>query len=70
MDSNLFLNVFYLISVAIPSIGPQYQVFQAAPGTKLMEENKMHPMEHVLNPIAVQTDPNGAPITPPPFQVI
>lgn len=54
--------------VAIPSIGPQYQVFQAAPGTKLMEENKMHPMEHVLNPIAVQTDPNGAPITPPPFQ--
>ncbi|XP_051899185.1 RNA-binding protein 47 isoform X5 [Pristis pectinata] len=59
--------------VAIPSIGTQYQVFQAAPGTKLMEENKMHPMEHVLNPIAVQTDPNGAPIipsvsTPPPFQ--
>ncbi|XP_069780973.1 RNA-binding protein 47 isoform X2 [Narcine bancroftii] len=60
-------------AVAIPSIGTQYQVFQAAPGTKLMEENKMHPMEHVLNPIAVQTDPNGAPIipsvsTPPPFQ--
>ncbi|XP_062899338.1 RNA-binding protein 47 isoform X6 [Mobula hypostoma] len=59
--------------VAIPSIGTQYPVFQAAPGTKLMEENKMHPMEHVLNPIAVQTDPNGAPIipsvsTPPPFQ--
>ncbi|XP_032883452.1 RNA-binding protein 47 isoform X7 [Amblyraja radiata] len=58
----------YFAKVAIPSIGPQYQVFQAAPGTKLMEENKMHPMEHVLNPIAVQTDPNGAPITPPPFQ--
>ncbi|XP_072108929.1 RNA-binding protein 47 isoform X4 [Mobula birostris] len=59
--------------VAIPSIGTQYPVFQAAPGTKLMEENKMHPVEHVLNPIAVQTDPNGAPIipsvsTPPPFQ--
>ncbi|XP_072920898.1 RNA-binding protein 47 isoform X3 [Hemitrygon akajei] len=59
--------------VAIPSIGTQYPVFQAAPGTKLMEENKMHPMEHILNPIAVQTDPNGAPIipsvsTPPPFQ--
>ncbi|XP_078072631.1 RNA-binding protein 47 isoform X2 [Mustelus asterias] len=59
--------------VAIPSIGTQYQVFQAAPGTKLMEESKMHPMEHVLNPIAVQTDPNGATIiptvsTPPPFQ--
>ncbi|XP_067892556.1 RNA-binding protein 47 isoform X4 [Heterodontus francisci] len=59
--------------VAIPSIGTQYQVFQAAPGAKLMEDNKMHPMEHVLNPIAVQTDPNGATIipsvsTPPPFQ--
>ncbi|XP_038647296.1 RNA-binding protein 47 isoform X9 [Scyliorhinus canicula] len=59
--------------VAIPSIGTQYQVFQAAPGTKLMEDSKMHPMEHVLNPIAVQTDPNGATIlpsvsTPPPFQ--
>ncbi|XP_078402745.1 RNA-binding protein 47 isoform X3 [Cetorhinus maximus] len=60
-------------AVAIPSIGTQYQVFQAAPGTKLMEDSKMHPMEHVLNPIAVQTDPNGATIipsvsTPPPFQ--
>ncbi|XP_059503287.1 RNA-binding protein 47 isoform X2 [Stegostoma tigrinum] len=59
--------------VAIPPIGTQYQVFQAAPGTKLMEDSKMHPMEHVLNPIAVQTDPNGATIipsvsTPPPFQ--
>ncbi|XP_067844562.1 RNA-binding protein 47 isoform X4 [Heptranchias perlo] len=59
--------------VAIPSIGTQYQVFQAAPGTKLMEDSKMHPMEHVLNPIAVQTDPNGATVipsvsTPPPFQ--
>ncbi|XP_043548512.1 RNA-binding protein 47 isoform X3 [Chiloscyllium plagiosum] len=59
--------------VAIPSIGTQYQVFQAAPGTKLMEDSKMHPMEHVLNPIAVQTDPNGTAIipsvsTPPPFQ--
>uniref|UniRef100_UPI00398EFA26 RNA-binding protein 47 isoform X4 n=1 Tax=Pristiophorus japonicus TaxID=55135 RepID=UPI00398EFA26 len=59
--------------VAIPSIGTQYQVFQAAPGTKLMEDSKMHPMEHVLNPIAVQTDLNGATIipsvsTPPPFQ--
>ncbi|XP_041045222.1 RNA-binding protein 47 isoform X8 [Carcharodon carcharias] len=59
--------------VAIPSIGTQYQVFQAAPGAKLMEDSKMHPMEHVLNPIAVQTDPNGATIipsvsTPPPFQ--
>uniref|UniRef100_A0A4W3IMB9 RNA-binding protein 47 n=1 Tax=Callorhinchus milii TaxID=7868 RepID=A0A4W3IMB9_CALMI len=59
--------------VAIPSIGTQYQVFQTAPGTKLMEENKMHTMEHVLNPITVQTDHNGAAVipsvsTPPPFQ--
>ncbi|XP_067844570.1 RNA-binding protein 47 isoform X5 [Heptranchias perlo] len=63
----------YFAKVAIPSIGTQYQVFQAAPGTKLMEDSKMHPMEHVLNPIAVQTDPNGATVipsvsTPPPFQ--
>ncbi|XP_059503292.1 RNA-binding protein 47 isoform X3 [Stegostoma tigrinum] len=63
----------YSAGRAIPPIGTQYQVFQAAPGTKLMEDSKMHPMEHVLNPIAVQTDPNGATIipsvsTPPPFQ--
>ncbi|XP_038647297.1 RNA-binding protein 47 isoform X10 [Scyliorhinus canicula] len=71
--SGLCLSQQVYCPVAIPSIGTQYQVFQAAPGTKLMEDSKMHPMEHVLNPIAVQTDPNGATIlpsvsTPPPFQ--
>ncbi|XP_072352724.1 RNA-binding protein 47 isoform X9 [Scyliorhinus torazame] len=71
--SGLCLSQQVYCPVAIPSIATQYQVFQAAPGTKLMEDSKMHPMEHVLNPIAVQTDPNGATIlpsvsTPPPFQ--
>uniref|UniRef100_A0A8C5PXE7 RNA-binding protein 47 n=1 Tax=Leptobrachium leishanense TaxID=445787 RepID=A0A8C5PXE7_9ANUR len=63
-------------AVAIPTIGTQYSMFQAASAAKLMEEGKLHGMEHMLNPIAVQTDPTGAAAvavvpsvsTPPPFQ--
>uniref|UniRef100_A0A8C5PX76 RNA-binding protein 47 n=1 Tax=Leptobrachium leishanense TaxID=445787 RepID=A0A8C5PX76_9ANUR len=62
--------------LAIPTIGTQYSMFQAASAAKLMEEGKLHGMEHMLNPIAVQTDPTGAAAvavvpsvsTPPPFQ--
>ncbi|XP_064424384.1 RNA-binding protein 47 [Latimeria chalumnae] len=67
-------------TVAIPTIGAQYPVFQAPPTAKLMEDGKIHTMEHVINPIAVQPDPASAaaavaaaavmpPVsTPPPFQ--
>lgn len=65
--------------VALPALGAQYPaVFSAAPATKLMEEGKMHPVEHIINPLALQHDPTAASATaavipavstPPPFQV-
>lgn len=65
----------YFVKVAIPTIGTQYSVFQAASAAKLMEEGKMHGMEHMINPMAVQADPASAAAaglpsvsTPPPFQ--
>ncbi|XP_071981440.1 RNA-binding protein 47 isoform X4 [Engystomops pustulosus] len=70
----------YFVKVAIPTIGTQYSVFQAASAAKLMEEGKIHGMEHMINPITVQADPASAAAaaaaaavlpsvsTPPPFQ--
>lgn len=69
-------------AVAIPAIGAQYSVFQAAPPPKMIEDGKIHTMEHMISPIAVQPDPASAAAaaaaaaaviptvsTPPPFQV-
>ncbi|XP_054238983.1 RNA-binding protein 47 isoform X1 [Indicator indicator] len=72
----------YFVKVAIPAIGAQYSMFQAAPPAKMMEDGKIHPVEHIINPIAVQQDPASAAAaaaaaaaavipavsTPPPFQ--
>ncbi|XP_036618287.1 RNA-binding protein 47 isoform X2 [Trichosurus vulpecula] len=69
-------------TVAIPAIGAQYSMFQAAPAPKMLEDGKIHTMEHMINPIAVQPDPASAAAaaaaaaaaimpavsTPPPFQ--
>ncbi|XP_053314363.1 RNA-binding protein 47 isoform X2 [Spea bombifrons] len=66
-------------TVAIPTIGTQYSMFQAASAAKLIEEGKIHGMEHMINPLAVQADPVSAAAaaaaavmpsvsTPPPFQ--
>lgn len=68
-------------TVAIPAIGPQYSMFQAAPAPKIIEDGKIHTMEHMISPIAVQPDPASAAAaaaaaaaiipavsTPPPFQ--
>ncbi|KAI4896205.1 hypothetical protein NFI96_030852 [Prochilodus magdalenae] len=65
-------------TMALPALGTQYPaVFSAAPATKLVEEGKMHPVEHLINPLALQHDPTAAPptatvipavSTPPPFQ--
>ncbi|XP_066429261.1 RNA-binding protein 47 isoform X2 [Eleutherodactylus coqui] len=65
-------------AVAIPTIGGQYSVFQAASAAKLIEEGKIHGMEHMMNPITVQADAAAAAAaaaavlpsvsTPPPFQ--
>ncbi|XP_076846787.1 RNA-binding protein 47 isoform X3 [Brachyhypopomus gauderio] len=68
----------YFIKVALPAIGAQYPaVFSAAPAaTKLVEEGKVHAVEHLINPLTLQHDP-AAPATaaviptvstPPPFQ--
>lgn len=70
-------------AVAIPAIGAQYSMFQAAPAPKIIEDGKIHTMEHMISPIAVQPDPATAAAaaaaaahaavipavsTPPPFQ--
>ncbi|XP_078534402.1 RNA-binding protein 47 isoform X2 [Lissotriton helveticus] len=69
-------------TVAIPTLTGQYSVFPAASAAKLMEEGKIHAMDHMMSPIAVQTDPTSAAVaaaaaaaagipsvsTPPPFQ--
>ncbi|XP_049577450.1 RNA-binding protein 47 isoform X8 [Syngnathus scovelli] len=64
--------------VALPTLAGQYQVFSAGPAAKLMEEGKVHAVEHLINPLAMQhpehtTAPPAAatvlPVsTPPPFQ--
>ncbi|XP_059947519.1 RNA-binding protein 47 isoform X2 [Mesoplodon densirostris] len=69
----------YFVKVAIPAIGAQYSMFQAAPPPKMIEDGKIHTMEHMISPIAVQPDPASAAAaaaaavipavsTPPPFQ--
>ncbi|XP_026887970.1 RNA-binding protein 47 isoform X4 [Electrophorus electricus] len=66
-------------TMTLPAIGAQYPaVFSAAPAaTKLVEEGKVHPVEHLINPLALQHDPASATATaaviptvstPPPFQ--
>lgn len=66
------------IPVAIPTMGSSpYSMFQAS-AAKLIEDGKIHGMEHMLNPMTVQGDPVSAATaaavmpsvsTPPPFQV-
>lgn len=68
--------------MALPTLGGQYPVFSAAPTAKLMEEGKVHTVEHLINPLAMQhpehTNATAAAAaatvlpavsTPPPFQV-
>ncbi|XP_011610914.1 RNA-binding protein 47 isoform X5 [Takifugu rubripes] len=64
--------------VALPALGAQYPVFSAPPAAKLMEEGKVHTVEHLINPLAMQhpehtNTPAAATVlpavsTPPPFQ--
>ncbi|XP_041821858.1 RNA-binding protein 47 isoform X6 [Chelmon rostratus] len=71
----------YFVKVALPTLGGQYPVFSAAPAAKLMEEGKVHTVEHLINPLAMQhpehTTATAAAAaatvlptvsTPPPFQ--
>lgn len=61
-------------AVALPALGAQYPVFSAAAAPKLMEDGKVHGVEHLMNPLALQhehaatTPVLPAVSTPPPFQ--
>uniref|UniRef100_A0A3Q3LR66 RNA-binding protein 47 n=1 Tax=Labrus bergylta TaxID=56723 RepID=A0A3Q3LR66_9LABR len=66
-------------TMALQTLGGQYPVFSAGPAAKLMEEGKVHTVEHLINPLALQhaehTNANAAAAnvlpsvsTPPPFQ--
>ncbi|XP_056227668.1 RNA-binding protein 47 isoform X2 [Seriola aureovittata] len=66
-------------TMALPTLGGQYPMFSAAPAAKLMEEGKVHTVEHLINPLAMQHPEHTtataaaatvlpAVSTPPPFQ--
>ncbi|XP_020558767.1 RNA-binding protein 47 isoform X5 [Oryzias latipes] len=66
-----------LNNVALPALGAQYPVFSPTPAPKLMEDGKVHTVEHLINPLAIQhpehTTAAAATVlpavsTPPPFQ--
>uniref|UniRef100_A0A3Q3IQD4 RNA-binding protein 47 n=1 Tax=Monopterus albus TaxID=43700 RepID=A0A3Q3IQD4_MONAL len=67
----------YFVKVSLPTLGGQYPMFSTAPAAKLMEEGKVHTVEHLINPLAIQhpehTTAAAATVlpqvsTPPPFQ--
>ncbi|XP_048826415.1 RNA-binding protein 47-like isoform X5 [Brienomyrus brachyistius] len=67
----------YFVKVALPTLAGQYPIFSTGHPTKLMEDGKMHTVEHLINPLSIQQDPTvAAPTatvlpavsTPPPFQ--
>ncbi|XP_014864723.1 PREDICTED: RNA-binding protein 47 isoform X6 [Poecilia mexicana] len=74
----------YFVKVALPALGAQYPVFSAAPAAKVMEEGKVHSVEHLMNPLTMQHPEHSAATaaaaaaaaatvlpavsTPPPFQ--
>ncbi|KAL3067044.1 RNA-binding protein 47 isoform X8 [Trematomus bernacchii] len=65
-------------NVGMQTLGGQYPMFSTAPTAKLMEDGKVHAVEHLMNPLAMQhadhNSANGANSilpavsTPPPFQ--
>ncbi|XP_012666760.1 RNA-binding protein 47-like isoform X2 [Otolemur garnettii] len=71
---------YFVKAVVIPAIGAQYPMYQAAPAPKMIEDGKIHTMEQVISPVAVQPDQASAAAataatavipavsTPPPFQ--
>ncbi|XP_074486188.1 RNA-binding protein 47 isoform X6 [Sebastes fasciatus] len=67
----------YFVKVALSTLGGQYPMFSTAPAAKLMEEGKVHTVEHLMNPLAMQHEHNSANAaasvlpsvsTPPPYQ--
>ncbi|XP_036948189.1 RNA-binding protein 47 isoform X6 [Acanthopagrus latus] len=69
----------YFVKVGLPTLGGQYPVFSTGPAAKLMEEGKVHTVEHLINPLAMQHPEHTtataaaatvlpAVSTPPPFQ--
>ncbi|XP_029949472.1 RNA-binding protein 47 isoform X4 [Salarias fasciatus] len=41
-------------TMALPTLGGQYPVFSAPPAAKLMEDGKVHAVEHLINPLTIQ----------------
>ncbi|XP_072320152.1 RNA-binding protein 47 isoform X7 [Eucyclogobius newberryi] len=67
----------YFVKVALQTLGGQYPMFSAAPAAKLMEEGKVHTVEHLINPLMQHSEHSSTPAattvlpsvsTPPPFQ--
>lgn len=61
--------------MALPALGTQYPVFSATAAPKLMDDGKVHGVEHLINPLTLQHEHAAttavlpAVSTPPPFQV-
>ncbi|XP_072320146.1 RNA-binding protein 47 isoform X2 [Eucyclogobius newberryi] len=64
-------------TMALQTLGGQYPMFSAAPAAKLMEEGKVHTVEHLINPLMQHSEHSSTPAattvlpsvsTPPPFQ--
>ncbi|MED6274588.1 RNA-binding protein 47 [Characodon lateralis] len=66
-------------TMALPALGAQYPMFSAAPTAKVIEEGKLHTVEHLMNPLTMQHPEHSAATaaaatvlpavsTPPPFQ--
>ncbi|KAJ3613976.1 hypothetical protein NHX12_017553 [Muraenolepis orangiensis] len=64
-------------AMALSGLGGQYPMFSAGPAAKLIEEGKMHPMEHLMQPLTMQQAEHSSAAaanmlpsvsTPPPYQ--
>ncbi|KAM9314834.1 uncharacterized protein zfp91 [Pholidichthys leucotaenia] len=48
-------------TMALPTLATQYPVFSPTPTAKLMEEGKVHSVEHLINPLAMQHSEHNNP---------
>ena len=63
-------------AVALPGLGGQYPVFSTSAAPKMMDDGKLHGVEHLINPLTLQHDHTAGTAvlpsvsTPPPYQVL
>ncbi|XP_031415114.1 RNA-binding protein 47 isoform X2 [Clupea harengus] len=61
-------------TVALPGLGGQYPVFSTSAAPKMMDDGKLHGVEHLINPLTLQHDHTAGTAvlpsvsTPPPYQ--